>query len=171
MAKPIFSPYLHPLIHAHQYQGKTNDCGPYSTAIVLNALLGQRLDGRDLADRMNRPKWWLFIPVIRRIPNWATFPWGIVDIMRSFRLHAGWCMFTSAEVLLSGLANGDVVMPIIGGWKPLWAHTAILAAYHTTLGWGLVNPANRSKTLQWLPDGEFLPAWRALGRIMISVSF
>ncbi len=116
---------------------------------------------------MNEPAWFLFIPIIRRIPDWATFPWGITHLLREFHLRAGWRMFTSPAVLLAGLAEGQVVMPIFGGWRPLWAHTAILAAYHTCLGWGLVNPAVETSTLQWLPDDVFLPAWRSLGSLMI----
>jgi len=171
MSKPIFSPYLHPLLRAHQYQGNSNDCGPFSTAIVLNALLGLDLGGRELARRMNNPHWLLFIPIIRRIPDWATFPWGIVDMLRSFRLHAGWRLFSSPAQLLTGLFEGQIVMPIFGGWNPLWAHTTILAAYHNILGWGLINPANASGGLQWLSNDEFLPAWRSMGSIMIYAEF
>lgn len=167
MAKPIFSPYIRPLMRAHQFQGNSNDCGPFSTAIVLNATLGLNMDGHDLARRMNNPHWFLFIPILRRIPDWATFPWGIVDILRSFRLQAGWRLFASSMQLLTGLLEGQIVMPIFGGWNPPWAHMAILAAYHDVMGWGLINPANEDGGLQWLPDDEFLPAWRSMGSIMI----
>ena len=78
----IISPHIDAILAALQHQGDSNDCGPYTTATILNALLDLNLDGSQLAQQMDKPVWRGPLIVIRRVPNWATFPWGIVDVMR-----------------------------------------------------------------------------------------
>ena len=62
----------------HQFQGQSNDCAPHTVAIVVNALKGQEmLKGDEVAKEMNKPSLRFgLLPLIRRIPNSATFPWG-----------------------------------------------------------------------------------------------
>ncbi|MCD4737926.1 MAG: hypothetical protein K8R89_01525 [Anaerolineae bacterium] len=83
-----------PLHKYHQYQGKTNNCGPTSLAIVANAIWGQtRLQGPRVAQELSTPRFRarpIPHPVVRRIPNWATFPWGLVDYLRQQEIPARW---------------------------------------------------------------------------------
>ncbi len=167
MARPIVSPFIRRLVESHQYQRKSNDCGPFSAAIVLNALLGLQIDGTVLAREMNEPYWKWILPIIRRIPGWMTFPWGMVNVFRDYGLASDWRLLMDEATLLRNLGEGKAVLPVMGGWKPAWAHIAVLGAYHDRLGWGLINPARRSAGVQWMPGAEFLRTWKAMGRIVI----
>ena len=69
MANPIQSPFTPQLLDNLQYQGSSNDCGPYTTATVINAIRKQNLVGDDLAKQMNKPRWRGIFPIFRRIPN------------------------------------------------------------------------------------------------------
>ncbi|MEI7987452.1 MAG: hypothetical protein WCI88_00315 [Chloroflexota bacterium] len=168
MTKPIFSPFADVLLYAHQYQGNSNDCGPFSAAIVLNALRGLQIDGIDLAYEMNQPRWQYILPIFRRIPDWATFPWGIVDILREYRLESTWRIFTSIRFLQEGLSKPQVLLTVLGNWKPLWSHIVILAAFHEKMGWGVINPAYPGDSLYWIPNDEFMSLWHTYGNITIT---
>ena len=99
----IDSIYQASLLASLQYQGDSNDCGPYTIATVINALLKLQIDPSDLALEMARPVWRGIFLVIRRIPNWATFPWGMVDIFRVYGLKASWKLFTPIDYLIDKL--------------------------------------------------------------------
>jgi len=90
MTNPIQSPFTDQILDNLQFQGSSNDCGPYTTATVINALRGQNLVGDELANQMNKPRWRGIFPVIRRVPNWATLPWGLVDVFRDYDLRGRW---------------------------------------------------------------------------------
>lgn len=152
---------------ALQYQGSRNDCGPFSTVTVINALLGLNLNAIDLAHEMDRPIWRGPKFIIRRVPNWATFPWGIVDMLRSYGLEATWRLFASVDQLRQALPQGVVMMPIIGEWKPLWVHVMTLVAYDPLQGWGFANTQYDHHFISWLSDETFRARWKALFRILI----
>ena len=166
----IRSPHLEALLAAHQSQGQTNDCGPYTTAIVLRALRGIEIPGADLARRMNRPRRRGALLVVRRIPRWATFPWGVADILREHGLDARWRLWTSEVALRRALPTGEVLLPIIGEWFPRpWAHISVLVAWNATRGWGFVDPATSRPVLRWQPAEEFSRQWRAYCRPVVRV--
>lgn len=151
-----------PLEHFHQSQGPSNDCGPYTAAIVINALTGAAVDGARLAEEMDKPRWpgWpLPLPVIRRIPRWATFPWGMVDVFQQYGLKARWRIAAGEHDLVLALRQGRIAMPTIGTWRPLSAHIKPLAAYHPELGWGFVDPAG-PPGLSWQSPQSFRREWR-----------
>ncbi len=125
--------------------------------------------GKELARRMNTPVWRLPLPILRRVPGWATFPWGVVDVLREYHLSAAWQAFAVEDTLRDGLKHGQVLLPILGTWKPLWAHILILAAYQDRLGWGFVNPAHERKELTWLSQTAFSTRWNTFGRLLICV--
>jgi hypothetical protein len=169
MAKNLLSPRADNILASLQYQGSSNDCGPYTTATVINALRGLNIDALALADEMDRPVWRGPMFVVRRVPNWATFPWGMVDVFRSYGLKANWRFFTSQDHITKVISQGDVAMPIIGSWRPLWAHVMTLVAWDDEKGWGFANTQFSHHNITWLSDEKFQKQWRALGRLNIEV--
>ena len=165
----LVSPHLPALLAAHQWQGSSNHCGPFAAAIVLGALTPHRVAGQALARELNRPRWVGPLPFVRRIPNWATFPWGVVDALRQFGLRAHWRWGASPHQLREGLQRGWLLLPIFGQWRPLWAHIAVLAAFHPQRGWGFVDSSFPHARLLWREAGTFARQWRNLGRLLVWV--
>lgn len=168
-AAPIESPHTSVFLASLQFQGTSNDCGPYTTATVLNALRGLDIRAADLAQQMNKPIWRGPLLVIRRIPNWATFPWGMVDVFRSYGLQASWHPFTPVQYLFETLGRGRVLMPMIGAWKPLWAHVMTLVAWDPLQGWGFANTQVEDHKIYWLSDKTFKTQWQAMGHLLVEV--
>lgn len=168
-ATPIESPHSSILLASLQFQGTSNDCGPYTTATVLNALRKLDIQAADLAQQMNKPIWRGPILVVRRVPNWATFPWGMVDVFRSYGLLASWRPFTPIQYLFKALGRGRVLMPMIGEWKPLWAHVMTLIAWDPLQGWGFANTQVEDHKMYWLSDKTFKTRWQAMGHLLVEV--
>lgn len=169
MAEAFLSPHAPAILAALQWQQRRNDCGPYTTATVINALCGTKLDGSLLAKQMARPAWRGWHPVIRRIPNWATFPWGIADVLRRNGLNASWRFFASQDLLRNGLRQGRVLMPVTGSWLPLWAHVMTLLAHDPAKGWGFANTQRDDHEMDWLDNNTFTRQWKAMGSLLIVV--
>jgi hypothetical protein len=165
----ILSPHTQRLLSALQWQGQKNDCGPFTTATVLNAMRGLAIEADKLARQMDRPRWRGPLFVIRRVPNWATFPWGMVDVFRENHLYAWWDLFTRPETLKQELPGDRVLMPVIGSYKPLWAHVMTLVAWDTTKGWGFANTQYPDHDIFWLDNATFQTQWNRLGRLLIRV--
>ncbi|RMF46515.1 MAG: hypothetical protein D6755_06525 [Anaerolineae bacterium] len=166
----IVSPYLQPLRKAHVYQGESNDCGPYSVTIVVNALRAMGINPREMAQRMNRPRLRGGILVVRRIPNWATFPWGVADALKECGLPARWRPLADESTLARRLGNGEILLPIIGEWRPKpWAHIAPLVAWDEQKGWGFVDPLMPTSEVYWRPAGRFTRQWRAYFRTLVYI--
>ena len=166
-ATQITSPHIDAILVALQHQGSSNDCGPYTTATVLNALLDLNLVGDRLAQQMEKPVWRGPRFVIRRVPNWATFPWGIVDVMREFGLSSSWRPFESKNYLQLALSQGAVLMPIIGSLKPLWAHVMTLVAWDLHKGWGFANTQFSHHNIYWITDGYFTSHWNVMVHLLV----
>lgn len=156
----IKSPYAEALLSAHQYQGQSNDCAAYCIAMASNAIQDSQLDGYQVGQKMNGWVWRGLLPMLRRIPNWAATPWGIVDEFCQQGFNAHWSLFNRSQKLLTLLERGHVVMPVIGQWKPMWAHVMLLVEYQPDNKWGFVNPASNSNTTYWLKDELFIRQWR-----------
>ena len=165
-----------PLEQYHQYQALTNDCAPFTTAIVANTLTGKNLQGLELAEEMNRPRLApgpIPYPVIRRIPNWATFPWGIADELRRQGVAARWRFGAQEADLRGALEENRVAMPIIGElmrWRDgrlrLWAHVKPLFAFDPAQGWAFVDPAS-ARPVTWQGPAEFADLWRSYGHLLV----
>jgi len=189
---PLFEPAYRmttPLYEYHSYQGDTNDCGPYSLCIVANALLGERrFDPRIVAEELNHPA---VNPtplphlIIRRIPNWATFPWGITDFLNRHGFNAEWHLRGTAERLLKNLRDNLATMVMIG--EPFrfekrkyagWGHVKVLYGYDPMYGYAFVDPGGmkdpsdpwESRGIFWQDETSFLRQWANLFRIYIEVS-
>ncbi len=156
------------LLLAHRHQGASNDCAPFTVAMVVQALTGQALDARALARRLDRPRWRGVWPLVRRVPGWATFPWGVTDALRVHGVRAAWRPLARETHLHRALAHGVLPLPIFGGWRPRpWAHIAVLVAWEAGRGWGFVDPATPEAVLHWWPAAAFRRAWRAWGRLLV----
>lgn len=178
-----------PVYRYHEYQGRTNDCGPMSVAIAVNALLGQRaLEGAAVAKEMGRVIFeWRPLPhmVVPRIRNWATFPWGIVHYLQKKGFRARWRPFGSLERLDRNLRADRMTMVVLGEpwrWENWaysgWAHVKILFGHVPGRGLLFVDPgaARSPKTdrlehhgLFWQDEDTFMRQWRNLLRIFIEV--
>jgi len=165
----IESPLSANVLAVHQHQGLRNDCAPIATAMAANALAGLGVDGFELAEQLNHVRWRGLWPVIRRIPNWATFPWGVVDALRDLGIRARWRLFKDKAWLLDRLDTDEVLITITGSLRPLWAHMMVLLAYDDQRGYGFANPAFPEALLYWLPAAQFEQRWRAFGRMAIEV--
>ncbi len=169
LPKNILSPHARSLLDALQCQGEANNCGPFSVTTVINALKNLHLEGVVLAQEMNRPVWRGILYVVRRIPDSATFPWGMVDMLRRYGLGARWRLLGNEQRLLQGLEEGRVLLPIIGSWKPLAAHVMALVAWDQEQGWGFANTQYDHHDIHWVPDEEFRKKWKAMGKLVIEV--
>jgi len=147
-----------------------NDCGPFATAIILNAVLGLNLQGSNLALDMNRIRWRSFLPVFRRIPKWATFPWGVVDVLKEYGLPASWKCCGQISNLFTSLLEDKISIVIVGEWKPLWAHYLVLVEYHPQKGFGFTDPARPAAEVVWKELGDFYRLWKNYGRLFITVT-
>jgi hypothetical protein len=163
------SPLSDKLLRALQCQGQSNDCGAYTTATVLKALRGLELPGDELARKMEKPVRRGLLPVVRKIPNSATLPWGMVDVFREYGLPARWGFFSNPDYLKQQLDRGAILNPIIGSWKPLWAHVMTLVAVDPQQGWGFANTQYPHHDIHWLPDPTFTHQWKAMAHLLVEI--
>jgi len=169
MADHVESPKKSVFLEALQWQGARNDCGPYTVATVINALTGTNIKAAELAKEMNRPAWRGPLFIVRRVPNWATFPWGMVDVFRQHGLPARWRAFRSEAYLRAALERGDVVMPILGEWRPLWAHVMTLVAWDNNQGWGFANTQYKHHNIDWWDADTVSKQWLNMGRMVVEI--
>jgi hypothetical protein len=169
MPPTLYSPHGDKLLTSLHFQGQSNDCGPFTTATVLNALRGLHIEPEILAREMDRPIWRGPIFVVRRVPRWATFPWGMVDTFKSYGLAATWRPFASKSYLKSELLRGKVLMPVIGSIIPLWAHVMSLVAWDDLQGWGFANTQFNHRNIYWLSDANFEKQWKAMVNLLVEV--
>ncbi len=170
MVNPIQSRHTDEILAHLQYQGTSNDCAPYTTATVVNALRAQNLNGDELALQMNKPRWRGILLIIRRMPNSATFPWGIVDVLKDYNLKGRWWFRVPISYLKPALANGHILMPIVGEWRPnTWAHVKTLVAWDPDKGWGFADTQSSLKKISWNSDLVFQRRWNNYARLMVEI--
>lgn len=172
------SPYIEKLLSNLQFQGYTNNCGPTTAATVCNALLNLDLRGPELAEQMNRIVWKGIVPKVRRIPNSATLPWGMVDIFHLQGLQSKWRLFARTSYLFEGLARGLILMPMIGSLKPFSAHVMTLVAWDREKGFGFANTAYEQRDIFWETDprfratwGTFKKSWMVTGHLLVMAKY
>jgi hypothetical protein len=136
--------------------------------MALSATTSADIDGRWLARAMEGLRWHGRRPVVYRIAGSATFPWGMAAVLRLYGLRSAWRFLATPERLQQGLARGELLFPILGEWRPAWAHASVLLAYDPERGWGLADPARPRAELLWRPDGEFRRLWRNYGRLLVT---
>ncbi|MCE7937988.1 MAG: hypothetical protein DYG90_05200 [Chloroflexi bacterium CFX6] len=167
------SAYCDAILARHRCQERSNDCGPFCAAMVINALTPYDVDPVDLGRAMARPRWGAMLgvlPLVRRVPGSATFPWGMVDVLRAHGLNARWRVLGTRAGLARGLAAGHVFIPIVGALRPRpWAHYMVLLAHDPVQGWGFADPESRHGRLSWRSDATFARQWGTYGRITVEV--
>lgn len=170
MSPQILSPRSEKILEKLQYQGQSNDCGAYTSATVLNALLGLEIKGDDLANEMEKPVWRGPIYIVRKIPNSASLPWGMKDVFKSHGLKSNWRFLSNETYLKENLADENkILMPIIGAWKPVWAHVMTLIAWDEEKGWGFANTQYQHHNTHWVAAQKFSQQWNAWGRLLVEV--
>ncbi len=190
MGEPDLSTIHHhfktPIYNYHQYQGKTNNCGPTSLAISMNAFIQEeKFNGEIISNELDHwtkhfPR--LFIP---RISNWATFPWGLVQYLRSQKFPGRWSLSGNSEKLIENI-NGEIITMVIVGeplrWKNRkydgWAHIKVLFGYSPGYFF-FIDPAhnkNAGSSHDLQDDGiyrqnedEFKKLWKNMLKIYIEL--
>lgn len=165
----LLSPHAAGVVRHHEYQGATNDCGPYCAAMIINALSPYDVVATQLARDLDRPAWRGLFPVVRRVPGAATFPWGLVDALTAIGLRAGWRMAATPDRLRLALAANRLPMVVLGGWRPFWGHWVVVLGWDAARGWALGDPGSPDSALRWYPEAKFARQWRALGRTVVEV--
>jgi hypothetical protein len=164
----VTSPFADRVLAAHLWQGKSNNCGPYSAAMVINAFTPTPVDPAYLASEMDRIAWSGGFPVVRRVPNWATLPWGIADILRRNGVSAGWRPAASQTHLVDILASNHIPIVLVGSWRPMWGHVMVLLAHDPVLGWGFADPARPENELHWFEPERFTKIWFTYGNLVVT---
>jgi hypothetical protein len=165
----ITSPFLPALQTAHQHQGQTNHCGPFCAAITASALKQEPHYGTNFVDKLRPIRWKGILPVLQRIPDWATMPWGTTFLLNDLGFKAQWTAFSTQLNLFTSLPENLVQIVIIGKRRPVWAHYLILAAYEARMGYGFIDPALANADLHWYLPAEFAKLWNNYGRVQIKV--
>lgn len=186
----VYKPYYHmetDVFRWHQYQGdNTNDCAAFSVAIVGNALLNSlHFDGAAVAREMEKPffvGWPVPHIVIHKIPNWATFPWGISGYLQHKNIPARLQWFGDAEDLLRNIQENRLTIVIIGDLLHRWAHAKVLYGFEPTgplpeRGFYFVDPGypkewSRPRHPQGVffqEEAEFKQQWNNLFRLYIEI--
>ncbi|MGB9639842.1 MAG: hypothetical protein ACPL4H_02955 [Anaerolineales bacterium] len=171
MIQPEFvSPFADRILANLLYQGATNHCGPYSATTVINALKNLNLNPETIANELNRPIKRYCIPIPRRIPHSATFPWGMVDIFNQFGIKASWQCIISYPYLLERFHQGFILLPIIASLRPFWAHIMILIALHPDKGLGFANTQFAYPAIHWITEKQFRQQWRLSMNCVVEVN-
>lgn len=165
------SPFSEDLIAKHLYQRDSQDCGPYSVAMILNSLLMTDHDPHELALEMNKVRWRFILPVFLRVKNWATFPWGISTMLREKGLQSKIHYFSNTNDLINDIGADKLQIVIVGGYRPLWAHYKILVEYDANEErYGFVDAGFDVRATTYQNSADFEAQWRNLGRIRIVAS-
>ena len=167
--KIISSPHKNIILTKLEHQGGSNDCGPATAATVINSLRKTNLNSKALAQKMNKPRKVGILPIIRRIPDWMTFPWGMVDIFHEYGLYASWKINSSFDYLKESMVQGKIVMPIVGSWRPLWSHVMTLLVCSPGKHWGFANTQHELPEIFWVQDHIFRRQWRVMGNLLVEV--
>lgn len=164
------SQYADKLRENHLFQEDTSDCGPYVIAMSLNAMSVNAFSGIDISREMNASHWLFFIPLIMRIPSWATFPWGITWYVRRKGLQSNWHIFATRNSLIDNINKPHLQIVLVGGYKPLWAHYKILVAYdEATDEFGFIDPGSPLSNIVWQKSAVFYNEWRHYGRLRVII--
>ncbi len=168
----------HPLPKWHRHQGSSNDCGPYSVMFVANSLLDAAvIDGDVLASRMEGP------PSVRgsliplRIRNWATFPWGLVRVLRQAGFAARWRVWVPLRELYANLNRNRATIVIVGdplrfkkGAYAGSSHYKVLYAWDPDEGFAFVDPAApEGEAYSYQDEDAFMREWTRMGRQIVEV--
>jgi len=163
----VYSPYTGQLQQHHFFQSQTNDCGPCVIATINNALQTRLFHFNTLSQALNRYTSKRLPP--DRLANSATFPWGMVRILRQLGFNARWRLWAKPKDLQRVSTPGLILVTITGQWSPLWAHYMLLVALDPHRGPGFINPALPQPEIDWRPQAQFFKEWNAFGRQLVEI--
>jgi hypothetical protein len=167
-AQAVSSSFAELILAAHLWQGTSNDCGPFSAAMLINAFTPTPVNPTCLAQEMDRFAWRGLFPVFRRFPAWATLPWGVADILRRNGVPAEWRPFGSPSRLIELLRTGCIPIVLVGSWRPVWGHVMVLLAWDPQKGWGFADPAHQTGEMHWIEADRFKKIWAAYGNLVVT---
>ena len=155
---------------SHQYQGQTNNCGPYAIATILPLFGLEGISGGYVADHFNQLASISsgFFP--GRIRDNATFPWGLVRVFKQYNINSQWRFFCNKDLLISRIPTNNLQIVLISDLFKMHAHYLILVAYDEHLGMGFIDPAFPNSAIHWITEKTFRKKWGQLGRNTILVS-
>jgi hypothetical protein len=162
------SPLKEAILQNHEYQGKTNDCGPFCLAMISRSVTSTGAHGKDIAAEFNKTQWKSIFPVVRRIRDWATFPWAISSYLTDLGFKSKWHPFSRYACLIDSIIAPCPPIVIIGSWRPLWAHYMILLESDPIKGLGFADPALPNPELHWFSEKLFIYRWNSMGRMSIT---
>ena len=158
----------------HVDQGDTDDCGPHVVAMAVNFWHGDSiLAADDVAREMNRPRLRrsLLPLIVRRIPNWATFPWGIVDMLGRHGVPARWRTGAGEADLGRALREDRLALPVFGEPLRRGAGADRLGPYRDRVRLGPADTTGSSIVAKHgavgRPADEFLALWRNLRGLLV----
>jgi hypothetical protein len=158
------------LQNSHQYQGLTNNCGPYAIATILPLFGVEGISGDYLANHFNRLASMDGRYIPGRIRNYATFPWGLVWVFKQYHINARWKVLYNRDLLISRIPTNNVQIVLISDLFKMHAHYLILVAYDEHLGMGFIDPAFPNYAIHWITEKTFTKRWGQLGRNTIWVT-
>ena len=164
----VNSAFNNRLVANHLYQAQSNNCGPFCTAMVINLIKGLHIDGNDLAQSMNHPRFNFFLPMIRRIPDYATFPWGITDSLAENGIISSWKFLNAYSDLSNFLPQKKILVILTATYKPLNGHYRILASLEEDRV-GFVDPAYPVNEIHYQQRASFLLEWQNAFNPIITV--
>jgi hypothetical protein len=172
----------------HQYQGDdTNDCAAFSIAIVGNAFLNRpQFDGFKVAREMEKLTL-VTSPLphltLRKIPQWASLPWGVSGYLQSQHIPAKLNWFASVDHLLRNIRENRLSIVILGDLLKGWGHAKALYGYEADgpkpqRGFYFVDPGypkeysrpHQPLGVFWQDENEFKQQWNSLFRILIEIT-
>ena len=156
------------LTEKHQFQGYTNNCGPFCTAIAISYLTSNPVGGDQIAQEMNVIQWFKFPLSIKRIPNSATFPWGIVEMLKKHGVKSRWHIFSNLSRVAQDISDGNLIIVLTALYRPLSAHYRLLTGVDEK-EISFIDPAYNQKSISCESKEAFLKKWRAAGNIFISI--
>jgi len=165
------TPHLEQIKKSHLFQEKSNNCGPFCVAVILKAMRNLETNGIDLSEAINKVRWAGIVPIIRRIPDWATFPWGLVDLFRQYKVKSKWRVFCTKDNLEKIISKGEIAIVLIGSWKQKWSHYKILVSLDHQLGYGFIDPGIEGSYVSWQNEVDFMKQWKFLFNTIIEVRF
>ena len=135
-------------------------------AMIINTIKKLQVDGFAIAASMNQSHSFSLFNPIPRIPNSATFPWGMVEVFSAYGISSNWQSFTSFAQLSDLLVAKNMIIVLTANYQPLSAHYRILVSIDQD-HLGFVDPAFPQENIQYQPVDTFIASWhKALDTII-----
>ena len=165
----LISKSLAPLQKFHQYQGQTNNCGPYTIATILPLFGFEGISGDYLAKHFNQLASINGRYFPGRIGGSATFPFGLVRVLKHYHIYAQWEIFYNRNLLISRIPTNKLQIVLLSDIFKMHAHYLIIVAYDEKLGMGFIDPAFPNSAIHWIIEDTFRRKWGQLGRNCILI--